>query len=109
MDENSQENHLKAYGIAYWVLENNLEVDWLLNYRGGSFLIKNIKEISLECTYRGVSFEILSNNEMSLGLGSTQKIGESLNSYVSNKFEYFKKVKPSNILLRKIFICTRQL
>jgi len=64
MDENSQENHLKAYGIAYWVLENNLEVDWLLNYRGGSFLIKNIKEISLECTYRGVSFEILSNNEI---------------------------------------------
>ncbi len=64
MDENSQKNHLKAYGIAYWILQNNLEVDWLLNYRGGSFLIKNIKEISLECTYRGVSFEIISDNEI---------------------------------------------
>ncbi len=64
MDENSQKNHLKAYGIAYWILQNNLEVDWLLNYRGGSFLIKNIQEISLECTYRGVTFEILSDNEI---------------------------------------------
>ena len=64
MDENSQKNHLKAYGIAYWILQNNLEVDWLLNYRGGSFLIKNINEISLECTYRGVSYEVLSDNEI---------------------------------------------
>jgi len=64
MDENSQKNHLKAYGLAYWILQNNLEVDWLLNYRGGSFLIKNINEISLECTYRGVSYEIISANEI---------------------------------------------
>ncbi len=64
MDENSQKNHLKAYGIAYWILQNDLEVDWLLNYRGGSFLIKNINEISLECTYRGVSYEVLSDNEI---------------------------------------------
>ena len=60
----SQKNHLKAYGIAYWILENELEVDWLLNYRGGSFLIKNMEEIKLECTYRGVSFEVLSNNDV---------------------------------------------
>ena len=39
--DDTQTNHLKAYGIAYWVLENQQEVDWLLNYRGGSFLIKN--------------------------------------------------------------------
>ncbi len=60
----SQKNHLKAYGIAYWVLDNELEVEWLLNYKGGSFLIKNIEEIKLECTYRGVSFEILSNHDI---------------------------------------------
>jgi len=64
MDKDNQANHLKAYGIAYWVLQNNLEVDWLLNYRGGSFLIKDINEISSECIYRGVSFEILSNNDV---------------------------------------------
>jgi len=61
--DNSQKNHLKAYGIAYWVLENELEVDWLLNYNGGSFLIEEIEEIKLECTYRGVSFETLSKSE----------------------------------------------
>ena len=70
MDKNSQANHLKAYGIAYWVLQNNLEVDWLLNYRGGSFLIKNVNEISSECIYRGVSFEILSNNDINNILNS---------------------------------------
>ena len=70
MDKDSQANHLKAYGIAYWVLQNNLEVDWLLNYRGGSFLIKSVNEISSECIYRGVSFEILSNNDVNNILNS---------------------------------------
>ena len=70
MDRDSQANHLKAYGIAYWVLQNNLEVDWLLNYRGGSFLIKSANEISSECIYRGVSFEILSNNDVNSILNS---------------------------------------
>ena len=39
MDE-SQKNHLKAYGIAYWELKRDLDVDWLLNYRDGSFMMK---------------------------------------------------------------------
>ncbi|KXK23559.1 MAG: hypothetical protein UZ12_BCD005002524 [Bacteroidetes bacterium OLB12] len=39
MDE-KQTNHLKAYGIAYWILKNEIEVDWLLNYRGGSFYVQ---------------------------------------------------------------------
>ena len=38
MDNDIQKNHLKSYGLAYWVLDNILEVDWLLNYRGGSFM-----------------------------------------------------------------------
>jgi hypothetical protein len=33
-----QTDHLKSYGVAFWLLEHNGEVDWLLNYRGGSFL-----------------------------------------------------------------------
>ena len=60
MDE-SQKNHLKAYGIAYFGLENDVKVDWLLNYRGGSFLINHYQEIEKECNIRGVSFEILAN------------------------------------------------
>ena len=60
MDE-TQQNHLKAYGIAYWVLQNNVTVDWLLNYRGGSFLIQYSPEIKSECDIRGVSYEIIAD------------------------------------------------
>lgn len=57
--DDAQQNHLKAYGIAFWVLENNLEVDWLLNYRGGSFLLPNAPEIVSECIIRGVSHQVI--------------------------------------------------
>lgn len=60
MDEN-QKNHLKAYGIAYWALKGELEIQWLLNYRGGSFMIPNAKPVSNECLIRGVSYEIISD------------------------------------------------
>jgi hypothetical protein len=56
MDE-AQKNHLKAYGIAYWTLQNDIEVSWLLNYRGGSFIMEYHKEIEEECKIRGVSYE----------------------------------------------------
>ena len=60
MDE-GQKNHLKAYGIAYYTLQNDIKVDWLLNYRGGSFLIKHYPEIENECSIRGVSYEIIAD------------------------------------------------
>lgn len=59
--DNGQKNHLKAYGIAYWTLQRNVEVDWLLNYRGGSFMMKHVKEIENECMIRGVSYEIIAD------------------------------------------------
>ena len=61
MDAETQKEHLKAYGITYWVLEKRLKVKWLLNYRGGSFLLPDSEEIRNECQIRGVSFELLSN------------------------------------------------
>jgi len=64
MDEDKQVNHLKAYGIAYWILQNDIEVNWLLNYRGGSFLIKNYQSIEQECVIRGVSYEIITNSKV---------------------------------------------
>jgi len=63
MDAESQKNHLKAYGITYWTLEKQLKVKWLLNYRGGSFLLPDSEEIQRECQIRGVSFELLSNTK----------------------------------------------
>ncbi|MBK7359733.1 MAG: asparagine synthetase B [Saprospiraceae bacterium] len=58
-----QANHLKAYGITYWVIDQNVEAYWLLNYRGGSFAFLNLKTLEKECKTRGVSFEIISDNE----------------------------------------------
>ncbi|MCH2235259.1 MAG: asparagine synthetase B [Crocinitomicaceae bacterium] len=58
MDE-AQKNHLKAYGIAYWVLENDVVMEWLLNYRGGSFLIPHSKLIEEQCIIKGVTFSVL--------------------------------------------------
>lgn len=60
MDAESQREHLKAYGITYWVLERQQKVQWLLNYRGGSFLMPDVEEIRRECQIRGVSFEVIS-------------------------------------------------
>ena len=60
MDER-QTNQLQAYGIAYWILKNELEVDWLLNYRGGSFMCKHHPAIQNELVVRGVSFEVISD------------------------------------------------
>jgi len=63
--DNSQKNHLKAYGVAYYVLKNNLDVDWLLNYRGGSFCFKDLNVLENECSIRGVSFEVIADVQYS--------------------------------------------
>lgn len=60
MDED-QKNHLKAYGVAFFCLKKNIEVDWLLNYRGGSFLIKYNPSIESELKIRGVSYEVIAD------------------------------------------------
>ena len=61
MDYDSQKNHLKAYGITYWILDNGLSAYWLLNYRGGSFAFEHNKLFESECKIRGVSYEVISN------------------------------------------------
>ena len=61
MEAEGQQNHLKAYGITYWALDKNYKVNWLLNYRGGSFLFPDTEEIRKECQIRGVSFEIVAD------------------------------------------------
>ncbi len=63
MDE-AQNNHLKAYGIAFWTLENEIVIEWLLNYRGGSFLIPHLKTIEEELIIRGVRYEVLTDGQV---------------------------------------------
>ncbi len=53
----TQSDHLKAYGIAYWALERGITVDWLLNYRAGSFMMRYDESLIRQCRIRGVSFE----------------------------------------------------
>jgi len=78
MDAESQKNHLKAYGITYWVLTKQQKVQWLLNYRGGSFLLPDGENIRKECQIRGVSFEVLSD-------GQAQNILDEIASPSQNK------------------------
>ncbi len=69
MDQ-SQTDHLKAYGIAFFNLKSNLNVEWLLNYRGGSFLIEDNSDIRTLCTVRGVKFELINAADLSNILAS---------------------------------------
>ena len=57
--DDSQKDHLKSYGIAFWALQGDLQIHWLLNYRGGSFLIPSSKAIAKECDIRGITYEII--------------------------------------------------
>ena len=77
MDDEGQQNHLKAYGITYWALAKSYKVNWLLNYRGGSFLLPDGDDIRKECQIRGVSFEVLTD-------GATAAILEEISSPSQN-------------------------
>lgn len=58
--DNAQTNHLKAYGIAYWVLKQDVVIKWLLNYRGGSYLFEYRKAFEDECIIRNVTYQVIS-------------------------------------------------
>jgi hypothetical protein len=78
MNHDNQKNHLKAYGIVYFSLQNGLKAKWLLNHDGGAFLIENNKAIENECKIRGVSYEIISD-------AKSQLILEEISAPSSNK------------------------
>ncbi len=78
MDAETQTDHLKAYGITYWVLSQDHKVQWLLNYRGGSFLLPDMETFRKECQIRGIAFEILSGTQ-------TTALLEGINSPSQNQ------------------------
>ncbi len=61
----TQADHLKAYGVAYWVLQQDVNVDWLLNYRGGSFLVPATSPLEKLCRLQGVSYELQGASQVS--------------------------------------------
>lgn len=85
MDELAQKNHLKAYGITYWTLNKNYKASWLLNYRGGSFLLPDAEEIRRECQIRGVSFELLSDAEAQQILEEISSPSQNMETVVLEK------------------------
>lgn len=60
----TQTNHLKAYGVAFQAIKSKCTVKWLLNYRGGSFILPDNANISGECNIKGVSFEVISGSDI---------------------------------------------
>ncbi|MHC0442192.1 asparagine synthetase B [Flavobacterium sp. 3-210] len=85
MDETTQQNHLKAYGITYWCLSKDYKASWLLNYRGGSFLLPDAEEIRKECKIRGVSFEVLSDSEEAAILNEISSPSQNMESVILEK------------------------
>ncbi len=63
MDE-TQTDHLKAYGVAFWTLENQVVIEWLLNYRGGSFLMPHLRTIEEELIIRNVKYEVVTDGQV---------------------------------------------
>ncbi|QBN20167.1 asparagine synthetase B [Flavobacterium nackdongense] len=85
MDETTQQNHLKAYGITYWCIDKKYKASWLLNYRGGSFLLADAPEIRKECQIRGVSFEVLSDAETNQILAEIASPSQNMEAVVLEK------------------------
>jgi len=85
MDAETQKNHLKAYGITYWVLAKQQKVKWLLNYRGGSFLMPDTDALRKECQIRGVSFELLSDAKAESILTEIESPSQNMDAVVLEK------------------------
>lgn len=87
--DNTQANHLKAYGIAYWVLQNEMEVDWLLNYKGGSFMFKYYQNFENELIIRGVSYLVISDAQAN---GILSEIASPSSNMDAMKLEKYPKI-----------------
>lgn len=95
MDE-TQKDHLKSYGITFWVLEKDVEVKWLLNYRGGSFMMQYYPEIENECVIRGVSFESVTDVQAAAILNEIAEPDVNKDAVAMNKAPKIAVYSPPN-------------
>lgn len=95
MDAKSQDNHLKSYGIAYWVLNQNQNIKWLLNYRGGAFLLPNSENTTKECHIRGVSYELISDAKAAEILQEISSPSQNMEAVVLEKAPRIAVYSPS--------------
>lgn len=61
--DGTQKNHLKSYGLTFWILQQDVEVSWLLNYKGGSFMFKHHPTLEQECVIRGISYQVIADGQ----------------------------------------------
>lgn len=94
--DNTQSNHLKAYGIAYWVLQNEIEVDWLLNYKGGSFMIKYYQNFENELIIRGVSYLVISDAQATSILSDIASPASNMDAMKLEKFPKIAVYSPAS-------------
>jgi hypothetical protein len=94
--DDAQKNHLKAYGIAYWILERGGETEWLLNYRGGSFIFPFNKEIQDECAIRGVSTELISSAQYASIMGEINRDDVNMDMVKLQKAPKIAVYSPTN-------------
>ena len=80
-----QSNHLKSYGIAYWILNQNQNIKWLLNYRGGAFLVPNSEKISRECQLRRVSYEVITDSKVTEILNQINSPSQNMEAVILEK------------------------
>ena len=85
MDDITQTNHLKAYGITYWSLQQGNKVKWLLNYEGGSFLLEDNEATRNECKVRGVTFEVISDTEAAQILNKINSPSQNMDAVILEK------------------------
>ncbi|MEO9964371.1 MAG: asparagine synthetase B [Reichenbachiella sp.] len=95
MDQ-TQANHLKAYGIAYWVLQNEIEVDWLLNYKGGAFMFKYYQNFENELIIRGVSYLVISDAQANTILSDIASPSSNMDAMTLEKFPKIAVYSPKS-------------
>ena len=95
MDAESQKNHLKAYGITYWTLNKQENVKWLLNYRGGSFLLPFKEAIEKECLIRVVSYELISDTKTEAILQEISSPSKNMDAVILEKAPKIAVYSPS--------------
>lgn len=94
----TQSNHLKAYGIAYWVLEKDIEISWLLNYRGGSYLIPYHQIFEKECKLRNVSYQVIADAQALAILQEISDPGVNMDEMKLQKVPRIAVYSPKNKL-----------
>lgn len=97
MDQ-SQKNHLKTYGLAFWTLQNNVEVYWLLNYRGGSFMMKHHEDIERECVIRDISYNVIADAKSTAILTEISDPGVNMDAVKLHKAPKIAVYSPKNKL-----------